>query len=54
MYFSDLLGRRHGPFPLNSQFYIHVTFPNVLPAYLGEEKSTVRIDEKLMALMTGG
>ena len=38
MYFSDLLGRRHDPFPLNSQFYIHVTIPNVLLAYLGEEK----------------
>jgi len=48
MYFSDLLGRRHDPFPLKSQFYIHLTFPNVLLAYLGEEKSTIRMDEKLM------
>jgi len=42
------------PFPLNSQFYIHVTFPNVLLTYFGEEKSTVRMDEKLMTLMSGG
>ena len=29
-------------------------FPNVLLAYLGEEKSNIRIGEKLMALMRGG
>ena len=40
IYFLDLLGRIHDPFPLNSQFYIHITNPNVLLAYLGEEKST--------------
>ena len=54
---SDLIGRRHGPLQLITNLYIHLSSPKCTlflshsqmfsHVYLGEEKSTIRMSEKL-------